>query len=138
MQNSSVKSFDSGMRMGLHRLPRSIVKKQEKGKKLSALDEFHIRALEEFNIDRDLPPEDRIQWITSFKEKCEEESINEENFTKENNEARYQMETPAKEQIRMGILNGGKAISENDVENSSDIESSPALKKCKHVVIHID
>jgi len=52
------------------------------------------------------------------------------------------METPAGELIWMGILNGKKEIRENGVENSPNIETSPALKKCKlefkHVVIHIE
>ena len=123
-QKSMVKSLDAGIKQGLDQLPKSILRKQEKGKKLSLLEEFHIRALEQFRRDRDLPPEDRIAWMMDFREECGEvESLPEEYDV-------HPIDTSAEEEIPMGVLNREEESSENDAQSSPATPPNPAPKKC--------
>jgi len=71
---TKIKSLKDGLDKGLEKIPKVIQEKLNSGKKLTQMEDFHVKALEQFNSDRELEPKDRIKWTTGFDEYCNQKS----------------------------------------------------------------
>ena len=71
LPKTHLKTLKDGLALGLDKPPPVLLRKIDCGKKLTEVEQFRIRALEQFKVDRGLAPEQRIRWMMQFKEDYE-------------------------------------------------------------------